>query len=119
MHTRFRFPSKYLAALFIAALIVAPTAPALANEGPASFADLAARLLPAVVNISTTQTISSSQDMQDMPDLQLPPGSPFEEFFKDFMNKYKEQKHKATSLGSGFIIDPAGYIVTNYHVIED
>jgi serine protease Do len=57
--------------------------------------------------------------MQDMPDLQLPPGSPFEEFFKDFMEKHKAEKHKATSLGSGFIIDPTGYIVTNYHVIQD
>ncbi len=56
------------------------------------------------------------------PDLQLPPGSPFEEFFHDFMEKQKNAphtKHKATALGSGSIIDPSGYIVTNYHVVQD
>lgn len=55
------------------------------------------------------------------PDMQLPPGSPFEQFFHDYMDKQKNSthKHKATALGSGFIIDPNGYIVTNNHVIED
>src|SRR6202789_574107 len=60
--------------------------------------------------------------MPDLPpDLQLPPGSPFEQFFHDFQEKQKNapHKHKATALGSGFIIDPAGYIVTNNHVIQD
>ena len=94
-----------------------------AHSGPAGFADLSEKLLPAVVNISTTQTVTTHDEMQDLPpDLQLPPGSPFEQFFHDFMEKNKGnggQKHKATALGSGFIIDPNGYIVTNYHVIED
>jgi hypothetical protein len=61
--------------------------------------------------------------MMDLPpDMQLPPGSPFEQFFHDFMDKQQKggaHKHKATALGSGFIIDPNGYIVTNNHVIED
>ncbi|MBV8549497.1 MAG: DegQ family serine endoprotease [Alphaproteobacteria bacterium] len=92
-----------------------------AHSGPAGFADLAEKLLPAVVNISTTQTVKTHGSMEDMPDLQLPPGSPFEQFFHDFMDKQKNapRKHKATALGSGFIIDPTGYVVTNNHVIED
>jgi serine protease Do len=102
-----------------------------AREGPASFADLAEKLLPAVVNISTTQTVTVKDDLQDLPDMQFPPGSPFEDFFKDYMEKQKGEKgqgqtqagkpHKrvSTALGSGFIIDPSGYIVTNNHVIQD
>lgn len=103
-------------------LVCLPLAPAQAKSGPAGFADLAEKLLPAVVNISTSQTITSKDEMMDLPpDLQLPPGSPFEQFFHDFMDKQKNSphKHKATALGSGFIIDPNGYIVTNNHVIED
>ncbi len=102
--------------------------PAKAHPGPDGFADLAARLLPSVVNISTTQTIKSEHSSeQASPDLpQLPPGSPFEEFFKNFFNHNGDhgsqpdtESHRATSLGSGFIVDPAGYIVTNNHVITD
>jgi len=102
--------------------LAAPITSAEAHSGPAGFADLAEKLLPAVVNISTTQTIAADGDMGDIPpDLQLPPGSPFEQFFHDFMEKQKNapHKHKATALGSGFIIDPSGYIVTNNHVIQD
>jgi serine protease Do len=109
-----------LFALALIAFSVSALTPAFAHSGPPGFADLAEKLLPAVVNISTTQTVTSREDMPDLPpDLQLPPGSPFEEFFKDFMEKHKGEKHKATSLGSGFIIDPTGYIVTNYHVVQD
>jgi serine protease Do len=92
---------------------------AIARSAPDSFADLAEKLLPAVVNISTTQVVKKRDRGPEIP--QFPPGSPFEEFFKDFFDRNRPDSapRKATSLGSGFIIDPAGYIVTNNHVIED
>jgi serine protease Do len=106
--------------LFLAGM---PFTQAEAHAGPTGFADLVEKLLPAVVNISTTQTISGQdEEAEAMPDMQLPPGSPFEDFFNNFMKNHNQggsHKHKATALGSGFIIDPAGYIVTNYHVIQD
>jgi len=90
---------------------------------------LANRLLPAVVNVSTSQTIKPDpkhHPEQDQP--QVPPGSPFEEFFKDFMNRQgqggdqgddqADKPRKAQSLGSGFVIDPSGLVVTNNHVID-
>jgi serine protease Do len=90
-----------------------------ARTAPDSFADLVEKLTPAVVNISTTQTIKGQRPGVEIP--QFPPGSPFEEFFKDFFDRQQKQERtrKVTSLGSGFIIDPAGYIVTNNHVIAD
>lgn len=100
------------------------TAPAEATApvgAPQSFADLADRLLPSVVNISSTQKISEpDEDMQDMP--QFPPGSPFEDFFNEFMQKrgHEGPAVPQSSLGSGFIIDAdKGFIVTNNHVIKD
>src|SRR6516225_3204128 len=116
----------------MALVIVAPVAlvswAASARPAPDSFADLAAKLLPSVVNISTTQTMKSDRGREHTgPEiLQFPPGSPFEEFFRDFFDhgmprsgRPEAQTRKATSLGSGFIIDPAGYVVTNNHVIAD
>ena len=80
---------------------------------PDSFADLAQRLMPSVVNISTTQTIKTKPNQLPF---RFPPGSPFEEMFKDF-NQPTERK--ASSLGSGFIIDKNGTIITNNHVINN
>jgi serine protease Do len=80
---------------------------------PDSFADLAEKLMPSVVNISTTQTIKTNGNQLPF---RFPPGSPFEEMFKDF-NQPTERK--ASSLGSGFIINKNGTIVTNNHVINN
>lgn len=86
----------------------------LAADRPDSFADQAERLSPSVVNISTT-TIVNDGPGAEMP--QFPPGSPFEEFFKNFGDNNRQRK--AQSLGSGFIIDSKGIVVTNHHVIEN
>ena len=80
---------------------------------PASFADLAERLMPSVVNISTTQTVITNSN--PFPGFKFPPGSPFEDMFKEFGTP---QKRQASALGSGFIIDEKGIVITNNHVIQ-
>ena len=80
---------------------------------PASFADLAERLMPSVVNISTTQTVKTTSNPFPF---QFPPGSPFEDMFKEFGTP---QERKSSALGSGFIIDEKGVVVTNNHVIQN
>jgi serine protease Do len=88
-------------------------------SGPSSVADLAEGLLDAVVNISTSQNVKDDEGAGPAP--HAPDGSPFQEFFNDFFNKGQGNKgnnHNVSSLGSGFVIDPAGFIVTNNHVIE-
>jgi len=77
-----------------------------------SFADLAKKLMPSVVNIASTQTIKTTSNPFPF---EFPPGSPFEDMFKEF-NRPTERK--ATALGSGFIIDKKGIVVTNNHVIQ-
>ncbi|MDO9711227.1 DegQ family serine endoprotease [Paracraurococcus lichenis] len=106
------------------------------RDAPSSFAPLARQLLPAVVNISTTQTLQARANRPDAPDLpQAPPGSPFEEFFRDFFNRNRpgapnggpggpggqdqpQRPRRAQSLGSGFVVDASGIVVTNNHVID-
>jgi len=80
---------------------------------PSSFADLAEKLMPSVVNISTTTTIITESNQFPF---KFPPGSPFEDMFKEFGSPKKRQ---AAALGSGFIIDEKGIVVTNNHVIQD
>tara|TARA_B100000029_G_scaffold181790_1_gene179448 strand:- start:3508 stop:4923 length:1416 start_codon:yes stop_codon:yes gene_type:complete len=93
-------------------LINFPNQHVLAKSAPDSFADLAEKLMPSVVNIASTQTIKSTSNPFPF---QFPPGSPFEDMFKEF-NRPTERK--ATALGSGFIIDKKGIVVTNNHVIQ-
>ncbi len=80
---------------------------------PETFADLAEKLIPSVVNISTTQTVVTRSN--PFPNFQFPPGSPFEDMFKEFGTP---QERQSSALGSGFIIDEKGIVVTNNHVIE-
>ncbi len=140
-------------------IVAAPDRPALAHPAPDSFADLAQSVMPAVVNVSSTQAARAEADAPEMPS--FPPGSPFEQFFHEFMNRHHggngdngggngdnggdnndngdqdqdqdqdkggnqdstpdqatPHPHHLQSLGSGFIIDPAGVVVTNNHVID-
>jgi serine protease Do len=101
---------------FLAVFAATPLSPALARPAPDSFADLVSKLLPTVVNISTSQTLKAPP-AGTMP--QLPPGSPLEDLFKNFLGPNSSRPRHVTSLGSGFIIDASGYVVTNNHVIED
>ena len=84
----------------------------LENSAPFSFADLVERVSPAVVTItSETTTTDGDVDTDNIP-------APFRDFFNQFNNGQKPQPHRALSAGSGFIIDKAGYVVTNNHVVD-
>jgi serine protease Do len=117
------------AAIAIGAAGVLSSVPAALARGPDGIADVAEKVIDAVVNISTSQTVEAKGGGA-MP--QLPPGSPFEEFFDDFFKNRRGpgggkggdkngdfQPRKTNSLGSGFIVDTAGIVVTNNHVIAD
>ena len=127
MPKKLRAASALLAIGLLAGPVLAPAAEA--RTAPESFADLAERLLPSVVNIQTTQTVQARGERQGPEGgPQFPPGSPFEEFFREFFDRQQRQgpgqpqrPRRAQSLGSGFIIEYSngeGYVVTNNHVID-
>src|SRR5579862_8050349 len=127
-------------ALALIALPVRPAAAATAGaRGPENIADVAEQVVDAVVNVSTSQKVDAH--IGNMPD--LPPGSPMEKFFEDFFKRHRgpggpggqggqggqggpgdqdqdqDEPRRVNSLGSGFIIDPSGLVVTNNHVIAE
>jgi len=107
-----KFYNRFYNFSLIFILLLIPSNLAQSKTIPSSFADLAEELMPSVVNISTTQTVKTTANPFPF---QFPPGSPFEDMFKEF-NEPTERK--ATVLGSGFIIDKKGLVVTNNHVIQ-
>ncbi len=145
------FRALALASVFVLPAALPPfVSPAVARGAPDSFADLAGTLLPAVVNISSSQNVQARADRGGPEVPTFPPGSPFEQFFKDFLDRNhppggpnggqggpqrRGQRGegpqlgpdggpggggggRSVSLGSGFVIDPSGFIVTNNHVID-
>ncbi|MEX2129573.1 MAG: Do family serine endopeptidase [Xanthobacteraceae bacterium] len=120
----FRVRCRSAVALALAAGLItsmaAATDVAAQRRGPDSVADVAEKVLDAVVNISTSQTVTGQRTVP-MP--QVPPGSPFEEFFEEFFKRRGEEDsnrpRRVSSLGSGFVIDPSGIVITNNHVIAD
>ncbi len=118
-----------VAAVLFGAAGALVSAPALAR-GPDGIADVAEKVIDAVVNVSTSQTVEAKGGDGRGVVPQLPPGSPFEEFFEDFFKNRRGpggkgggnselQPRKTNSLGSGFIVDTSGIVVTNNHVIAD
>jgi serine protease Do len=106
----------------VMALTAGDAAVSFARGAPESFAELAEKLVPSVVNVSTTQTLRGRDRGQGLEIPRFPPGSPFEEFFKEFFDRQQRREtpeRRTTSLGSGFVIDASGLIVTNNHVIAD
>jgi serine protease Do len=92
-----------------------------AGPPPVSFADIVERVAPAVVNISTSKSVGPGQ-APEFPFPEPPPGSPFEDFFREFFDRDRppeEMPRRQSSLGSGFVVDEAGFVVTNNHVIAE
>ena len=114
----------------LTSFIIAPilAVPAFAAHGPDSLAEEASAVSDAVVNISATQAVEEKTASNDAPQLQQ--GTPFDDLFEEFFKKRQQQQkegggddrhaeHRSNSLGSGFVIDPSGIVITNNHVIAD
>jgi serine protease Do len=113
-----RMPARAL--VLLTALVMVPRVVD-AGPPPISFADIVERVAPAVVNISTTKELARGPT-QDLPFPEPPPGSPFEDFFREFFDHDRppqEMPRRQASLGSGFVVDPSGFVVTNNHVIAE
>src|SRR3984957_2798107 len=106
--------------VFLAAsLALAPAGPAAAQARPGNLADLVDQVADAVVNISATQTVED----KDASPADVPKGTPFDEMFEEFFKNHginpQPRARRAQSLGSGFVIDPSGIVITNNHVVGD
>lgn len=109
------FMRALFALLLGMALVLAQTMMAHARAAPESFADLVDQVSPAVVNITTSTLVATSAARPEPP--VAPDGSPFEDLFRDFLDRQQGGARRTSALGSGFIISEDGYIVTNNHVI--
>ncbi len=125
MTSAFRRAARLAFATVAVLGLAAPTAFA---KGPDSLSDLATQVSDAVVNISATQTIESKRGKGDMPGLPpgMGPGAPFDDLFEEFFKRRQGQgmpemprQRRSSSLGSGFVIDSSGIVITNNHVIAD
>jgi serine protease Do len=102
------------------ALLLLQTLSAAARGAPESFADLAEKISPAVVNITTSTTVARNTAPRGV----VPEGSPFEDFFREFQDRNRsgdggnDRPRRSSALGSGFVISEDGFVVTNNHVIE-
>lgn len=121
-----RVPLTAIALPVVCVTVLASADGALARAPMESFADIVDDIAPAVVNISTSKAITggAGQGEEAFPFPQPPPGSPFEDFFREFFDRERSpeqapQTRRTSSLGSGFVVDAEGYVVTNNHVIAE
>ncbi len=118
-HARSAVALALASTLLAAPLALAPATPAFAQARPTNLADLVDQVAEAVVNISATQTV----DDKDSATPDVPKGTPFDEMFEEFFKNHginpQPRARRAQSLGSGFVVDPTGIVITNNHVIGD